>query len=144
MYFNRRLMIDVDFPLKGKAELEANKSHICCLKISKNRLIKKENRELKTSLDNSELKQSEYSHIFRSSRTNLENVFFIEAGSHSYTFWGWDEQSTEHAQWCQTVPFIGAAANLQLQLPSGSVYITDKVFICWLLMIIFNYSNYLF
>ena len=26
-------MIDVDFPLKGKAESEANKSHICCLKI---------------------------------------------------------------------------------------------------------------
>ena len=31
--------------------------------MSKNRLIKKENRELKTSLDNSELKQSEYLHI---------------------------------------------------------------------------------
>ena len=26
-------MIDVDFPLKGKADSEANRSHICCLKI---------------------------------------------------------------------------------------------------------------
>ena len=26
-------VIDVDFPLKGKTESEANKSHICCLKI---------------------------------------------------------------------------------------------------------------
>ena len=31
--FKAHDLIDVDFPLKGKAELEANKSDICCLKI---------------------------------------------------------------------------------------------------------------